>query len=877
MAVSLQQLPRRNVGSSSGLELSGGKAGSGLGRALRDGGGKDRARVGQREATQIDFQHIKSSSPITYLYISNNQLAQLPDELQLFTELTHLDVSFNHLRRLPHVHRSLDRLMVLDARSNQITALPKELAACSNLRKLLLFKNDLEELSGDTFATLADLRVLDVSCNRLVSLPTGLFESCRALRELLLGDNLIQQLPESVGALTNLTRLDLSNNKLESLPLDIGKLTRLVELDVSQNQLRHIADQTFASLIELKELYLHNNKLERLPDFAPLVNLQVLNLHRNPFTIVPLSIVKLTCLDTLTVDVHDASTITMPPLQVCQRGLDAIVAYLKDLLAGAPEASYCEATGPGVQPQGTVSASMAFTIRSFDKYGHRKTSGGDVFSVEVASVRSNGNVGQSCQIGVVRDLGDGTYDVTYDGSKTGMYQVVVKTCDQHVRGSPFRVELKSGPVCQSKCTCTGIGLTRSEAGRAGTFIIQPRDEFGNVTGVDGSMFNITMALAEGTGTGGGGVGNASDRIKWSVTDNGDGTFLASYLTTVSGAYSMDVSLNGQPINGSPFHVDIDPVETYATACTASLTGLGNVEVGVRTSFVIQAKDRYGNPRTKGGDIFTAMLFGPDGQTVTSEVVDNQNGEYFVTYVAPQPGRYRVEVKLVEPKGTGRNIAGAPFLLHVQDVKDAILLKHQAENVKLANDLADLHKKYQDLLTKTQHQSTPQMNPYDSEEEDAPKEYGIRGSTSFSSSRNPSNVSLRDPSIRPDPLPLLFRYDPQDESAMIGSLLHLRAQIQPLPFHILALCVLQLAREDKGERVAGLVANAVGAVRRLLFTEDVDNNAMVFWLANAIHLHSVLGNYGVALGEKETCLLLDFVNDTYSTFIKGTQNQVSPLI
>jgi hypothetical protein len=68
--------------------------------------------------------------------------------------------------------------------------------------------------------------------------------------------------------------------------------------------------------------------------------------------------------------------------------------------------------------------------------------------------------------------------------------------------------------------------------------IQARDQFGNALTSGGSDVEVTVTGANST--------NAT------VTDNGNGTYSATYLPAVTGADTISITLDGAQISGSPF-------------------------------------------------------------------------------------------------------------------------------------------------------------------------------------------------------------------------------------------------------------------------------------------------------------------------------------
>lgn len=71
-----------------------------------------------------------------------------------------------------------------------------------------------------------------------------------------------------------------------------------------------------------------------------------------------------------------------------------------------------------------------------------------------------------------KDNHDGTCEVVYEPKKAGPYNVSVKFADQHIPGSPFRVDIKN-PVNPAKVKCYGPGLDSAnvKAGMPATFTV----------------------------------------------------------------------------------------------------------------------------------------------------------------------------------------------------------------------------------------------------------------------------------------------------------------------------------------------------------------------------------------------------------------------
>ncbi len=234
---------------------------------------------------------------------ASQKLTQIPDEVFELTHLKVLNLSSNQLNKLPESLTNLSNLTTLDLSSNQLNNLPESLTNLSNLSWLDLSSNQLTTLPkfmGD----FSNLSWLDLSFNQLNSLP------------------------KSTGSLSKLTRLDLRNNQLNSLPKSIGNLSNLTRLNLSNNQLTTLSE-SITKLSNLTELNLSNNQLTILSEsITKLSKLTTLSLSNNQLTILPESITKLSNLTTLSLD---DNPLERPPLEVAQKGIEAIGEYFRQL------------------------------------------------------------------------------------------------------------------------------------------------------------------------------------------------------------------------------------------------------------------------------------------------------------------------------------------------------------------------------------------------------------------------------------------------------------------------------------------------------------------------------------------------------------------
>ena len=172
---------------------------------------------------------------IEKLYLSSNQLRELPDSITRLQNLSLLDLSSNQLRGLPDSIGNLQNLSYLNLSSNQLRELPDSITRLQNLSLLNLSETQLRELPN-SITRLQNLSQLDLSYTQLRELPDSIGNLQNLLR-LYLKNNQLSELPNSIGNLQNLYYLNLSNNQLSELPDSITRLQNLYYLNLSYNLL----------------------------------------------------------------------------------------------------------------------------------------------------------------------------------------------------------------------------------------------------------------------------------------------------------------------------------------------------------------------------------------------------------------------------------------------------------------------------------------------------------------------------------------------------------------------------------------------------------------------------------------------------------------
>ncbi len=180
---------------------------------------------------------------------------------------------------------------------------------------------------------------------------------------------------------------------------------------------------------------------------------------------------------------------------------------------------------------------------------------------------------------------------------------------------------------------TSASVANGTAGEKTTVTIRLKDEFG--TEIEDAAGAIRVRIE------GANPGDAS------VSEEGNGTYSASYTPVVTGTDQVDVRVNGEPVAGSPLASTVAAGPADPATTTAVVTRRFQLCCFWVVDVLVTAKDAHGNLLERGG----ATVAVNDGNA--REVRDNGDG----TYVSSFPTFSPVPVAITL---NGVPIAGSPF-------------------------------------------------------------------------------------------------------------------------------------------------------------------------------------------------------------------------
>ena len=273
------------------------------------------------------------------------------------------------------------------------------------------------------------------------------------------------------------------------------------------------------------------------------------------------------------------------------------------------------------------------------------------------------------------------YSVEYSPRISGKYSVHVELRGKPIKGTPFEQEVKAGAINARYSTLSGIkpGQTLQQAIDTAkalewmNFTVNAADEYRNFLTSGGDAFNMFVQVIRV---------ESNEEFTASISDNGDGTYMASFMPTLTGTYQVLLAINGVkvlPTAGLSVTGQgvIRQVAVYGPLTEAEGAASEKVTAGVSSFFDVQAYDRQGRIKAAGGDIVAVEIVPTTNRNdygialLSHRPVVRDQARFVLVDKSAVPGRYRVsllisEFGLYDMKITinGDPIKGSPFQLTV---------------------------------------------------------------------------------------------------------------------------------------------------------------------------------------------------------------------
>ena len=279
------------------------------------------------------------------------------------------------------------------------------------------------------------------------------------------------------------------------------------------------------------------------------------------------------------------------------------------------------ATSVVTTSSGTVAsgAIATLTLQTKDAAGNTLTTGGATVVFTASGGTSTG------AIGTTSDNGDGTYGATFTGALTGTATTIGATINGAAVTTPLpTIMVVAGNSTTAQSIITVSASTVASGGTV-TLTLQARDSAGNNLTAGG----LTVVFGNSGGTSTGTIGG--------TTDNGDGTYTATFTSVLAGtATTIGATINAAPVTSTLPTITVTP---GAASTATSLVSVSSPTVvsGAPVTLTLQAKDAAGNDLTSGG---ATVVFSNAGGTSTGTIgstTDNGTGTYTAIFAGAVAG------------------------------------------------------------------------------------------------------------------------------------------------------------------------------------------------------------------------------------------------
>jgi len=181
-----------------------------------------------------------SKVPNLQLFLNNNRIAVVPEELAELGNVTFIYFNVNRIRTIPPAVTRMKSLQGMYFTSNALTEIPPYVFTMRGLRKFQISRNRVREIPPE-FGQLINLIHLNLAENEIASLPDSM-ANLTQLRVCDLSGNQLARLPEAFGRVQILYQLRVRDNPLTSLPAGFAAMPGTIDITGTKIRLAELPE-----------------------------------------------------------------------------------------------------------------------------------------------------------------------------------------------------------------------------------------------------------------------------------------------------------------------------------------------------------------------------------------------------------------------------------------------------------------------------------------------------------------------------------------------------------------------------------------------------------------------------------------------------------
>jgi YD repeat-containing protein len=220
--------------------------------------------------------------------------------------------------------------------------------------------------------------------------------------------------------------------------------------------------------------------------------------------------------------------------------------------------------------------------------------------------------------------GDGTYTATFTGVLAGTNTITSTIDGQPVTTTAPTVTVTAGAVSAANSVVT-VASGSVQSGSTDVVTLVTKDAAGNTLTSGGLTVAFGLGAGPATGT------------FTSLTDQGNGTYTATFTGVLAGASTVTAIIDGQSVSTSAPAIAVTPGPVDPANSLVQLAH-PKLQLGGVTAITVQARDQAGNSVPSGGLAISFALGSSTGAKGTIKAVtDNHEGTYSASFTGTSDG------------------------------------------------------------------------------------------------------------------------------------------------------------------------------------------------------------------------------------------------
>lgn len=256
-----------------------------------------------------------------------------------------------------------------------------------------------------------------------------------------------------------------------------------------------------------------------------------------------------------------------------------------------------------------VGSTSTVTLQAKDTYGNNLTTGGATVGFSLGAGTSTGT------FGAVTDNNNGSYTAVFTGTVAGTARTITATYNGSNVTSTLPTITVTASTISTATSTVAVSSPTVVAGYSVTLTLQAKNSLGNNINTGGAT--VQFSISGGTSTG----------IIGAVSDNGNGTYTATFTGQTSGtATTVHATINGSAVTTTMPTITVTPGTATHLLATPAASAMA---VGQTNEITLSARDAYGNIATSYFGIKTISYSGLQG----AETMEGTTSPIAVTFTS----------------------------------------------------------------------------------------------------------------------------------------------------------------------------------------------------------------------------------------------------